>query len=51
MKTIQSITFYKEEKFKETPIGKIPKDWRVIKLKRIVEYKKGKSLPKCSKKK
>lgn len=27
-----SITFCKEEKFKETPIGKIPKDWEVVKL-------------------
>ena len=27
-----SIKFYKETNFKETPIGKIPKDWEIIKL-------------------
>ena len=28
--------FYKETNFKETPIGKIPKDWEITKLKNIV---------------
>ncbi|MEM1782782.1 MAG: hypothetical protein QW483_02785, partial [Nanopusillaceae archaeon] len=27
--------FYKETNFKETPIGKIPKDWEVVRLKDI----------------
>ena len=26
------ITFYRETKFKETPIGKMPKDWEVVRL-------------------
>lgn len=26
------LTFYKEERLKETPIGKIPEDWKVVKL-------------------
>ena len=26
------LAFYKEEKFKETPIGKIPEDWKAVKL-------------------
>jgi len=29
--------FYKETNFKETPIGRIPKDWEVAKLENIVE--------------
>ncbi len=32
MKSSLNITFYKEEKFKETPIGKIPEDWEVVRL-------------------
>jgi len=36
------LTFYKEESFKETPIGNIPEDWEVVKLKSIAfEVKKG----------
>jgi len=27
--------FYKETNFKETPIGKIPKEWELVKLKDI----------------
>ena len=29
------IRFYKETNFKETPIGKIPKDWNIVKLSNI----------------
>jgi len=29
--------FYRETNFKETPIGKIPKDWEVVKLSNIAE--------------
>jgi type I restriction enzyme S subunit len=34
--------FYKETNFEETPIGKIPKDWKVVKLGNIITYVKGK---------
>jgi len=34
--------FYKETNFKETPIGKIPKDWEVVKLESLFTYLKGK---------
>ena len=30
-------TFYKEMKFKETPIGEIPRDWRVVKVEDLGE--------------
>jgi len=30
------IIFYKEKRFKETPIGKIPKDWKIEKLEKVV---------------
>lgn len=33
--------FYKETEFKETPIGKIPKQWNVAKLKEIFEFQRG----------
>ncbi|MCD6242057.1 restriction endonuclease subunit S [Candidatus Bathyarchaeota archaeon] len=33
--------FYKETNFKETPIGKIPKDWNIIKLGDIAKFKRG----------
>lgn len=33
--------FYKENDFKETPIGKIPKDWEIVKLKDICELIRG----------
>jgi type I restriction enzyme S subunit len=32
MKADLNLTFYREEKFKETPIGKIPEDWEVVKI-------------------
>jgi len=32
MKANLNLTFYKEERFKETPISKIPEDWEVKKL-------------------
>jgi type I restriction enzyme S subunit len=34
--------FYKETNFKETPIGRIPKDWRVARVGEIMEFVKGK---------
>jgi len=33
--------FYKETNFKETSIGRIPRDWKVVKLERIFSFKNG----------
>jgi len=33
--------FYKETEFKDTPIGKIPKDWEVVKLNDVCELIRG----------
>jgi len=33
--------FCKETQFQETPIGKIPKDWKLVKLKDIFEFQRG----------
>jgi len=33
--------FYKEITFKETPIGKIPTQWSVIKLREVLQFKNG----------
>jgi len=41
MKADLNITFYKEEKFKETPIGKIPEDWEVIRVSKFFDTYKG----------
>lgn len=30
------IGFYKETEFQETPIGKIPKGWKVVKLEDVI---------------
>jgi len=38
---MNSITFYKETKLKETPIGKIPEDWEIAKLGNILKLKNG----------
>ena len=38
------ITFYKETNFKETLIGKIPKDWEIVKLKSRVDIETGKRI-------
>ncbi|RLF85064.1 hypothetical protein DRN48_03980, partial [Thermococci archaeon] len=35
-----------ETKFKKTPIGKIPEEWEVVKIKEIAKVKYGKSIPK-----
>jgi len=35
------ITFYREEKFKDTPIGRIPEDWKVIKVYNFISILKG----------
>ena len=40
-----SIQFYRESNFKETPIGKIPKDWEIAKLKKIVKKIKAGGTP------
>jgi len=48
MKADLNITFYREKRFKETPIGKIPEDWDVIKLGAILNLKNGER-PKISK--
>ncbi len=42
MKAELNIAFYWEEKFKETPIGKIPEDWKIVKLKGWVNIETGK---------
>ena len=36
-----NITFYKEKEFKDTDIGKIPKEWEVVKLGTILNLKNG----------
>lgn len=33
--------YYRETEFKETEIGKIPKDWRVVKLGEVLNLKRG----------
>ncbi len=35
------ITFYKEERFKETPIGKIPEDWEFVRIDKLFNTYKG----------
>jgi len=45
MKADLNITFYKEEKFKETPIGKIPEEWEVVRLGDVVEVHDSKRIP------
>jgi type I restriction enzyme S subunit len=42
--------FYKETNFKETPIGRIPKDWEVSKLEKICEKIKAGGTPLTTKK-
>ena len=37
--------FYKETEFQETPIGKIPKEWKIITLERIAEIVNGYTFP------
>jgi len=37
------LTFYKEERLKETPIGKIPEDWKVIRLGDVAKIRRGAS--------
>ena len=34
--------FYKETQFRETPIGRIPKEWQVLRLRELFTYIKGK---------
>jgi len=41
----EKVEFYKETNFKETTIGKIPKDWEVIRLSSITEIIMGQSPP------
>jgi len=36
------LTFYKETEFQDTEIGKIPKDWKIERLGRSINYVKGK---------
>ncbi|MEM0011168.1 MAG: restriction endonuclease subunit S, partial [Candidatus Bathyarchaeia archaeon] len=33
--------FYKETEFKETPIGKIPKEWELTEIKEVCEFIRG----------
>ena len=44
------IGFYKETEFQETSIGKIPKEWEIVKLKEILSLEYGKGLPKKNRK-
>ncbi|MEM3916509.1 MAG: restriction endonuclease subunit S [Candidatus Nitrosocaldus sp.] len=36
-----SISFYREREFKDTEIGRIPKDWEVVRLGNICKFKRG----------
>ena len=45
MKADLDVTFRKEERFKETPVGEIPKGWEVVKLKDIALTIMGQSPP------
>jgi type I restriction enzyme S subunit len=38
----EKVEFYKETEFRDTEIGRIPKDWEVIKLGNVITYVKGK---------
>jgi type I restriction enzyme S subunit len=44
------MTFYKERSFKETPLGKIPKEWDAVKLKELCEKAKAGGTPLTSNK-
>uniref|UniRef100_A0A7J3Z7B3 Restriction endonuclease subunit S n=1 Tax=Ignisphaera aggregans TaxID=334771 RepID=A0A7J3Z7B3_9CREN len=39
------IEFYRETEFQETEIGKIPREWKVVKFKEVAEIRKGKRIP------
>ena len=39
------LTFYKEERFKESPIGTIPEDWEVVRLEKVVRKIKAGGTP------
>ncbi len=39
------VGFYKETEFRETPIGKIPKQWKIVTLERIAEIVNGYTFP------
>ena len=41
---MNKIEFYKETEFKETPIGKIPKDWRSVKLREVAGVRGNKNI-------
>jgi len=38
----EKVEFYKETEFRDTEIGRIPKDWEVMKLGNVITYVKGK---------
>ncbi|MBD6956367.1 MAG: restriction endonuclease subunit S [Thermoplasmatales archaeon] len=40
-----NLVFYKETEFKDTEIGRIPKEWEVVKLGNIISLEYGKGLP------
>ncbi|PMP73178.1 MAG: restriction endonuclease [Aciduliprofundum sp.] len=40
-----NLVFYKETEFKDTEIGKIPKEWEIVKLGNIISLEYGKGLP------
>jgi len=37
----KTVTFYKETNFKETPIGKIPEGWGIVKFGEVCKFKRG----------
>ena len=42
---MNKIEFYKETNFKQTPIGKIPRDWKIVRLKDIALISSGNTAP------
>ena len=43
--TVKITGFYKETDFKQTPIGKIPKQWRIVRLENVAEVVNGYTFP------
>ena len=39
------LVFYRETAFQETEIGKIPREWKVVRFKEVAEIRKGKRIP------
>jgi len=39
------LVFHRETEFQETEIGKIPREWKVVRFKEVAEIRKGKRIP------